>query len=108
MLVLLIDKPIDKEGPIGGKLCGKGIIIAQKIPLKFEGDNKNTFGIGTKTYAYIKDKIIANENYTTRAYLSSVNPNIHIGLGESNIIDSLQIIWPGGVFQTIKNIFSLA
>ena len=39
MLVLLINKPIYKEGPIADKLCGKGIIIAQKIPLEFK-DNK--------------------------------------------------------------------
>ena len=32
MLLLLIDKPINKEGAIDDKLCAKGIIIAQEIP----------------------------------------------------------------------------
>jgi hypothetical protein len=40
VLVLLINKPINKEGPIDVKLCGKGVIIAQKIPLEFEDNNE--------------------------------------------------------------------
>ena len=36
VLVLLINKPINKESPIEDKLWDKEIIIAQKIPLEFE------------------------------------------------------------------------
>ena len=36
VLVLLINKPINKESPIDDKLCDKEIIIAQKIPLEFK------------------------------------------------------------------------
>ena len=35
VLVLLINKPINKEGPIGDRLWDKGIAIAQKMPLEF-------------------------------------------------------------------------
>ena len=36
VLVLLINKPINKNKPIDDKLCDKEIIIAQKIPLEFK------------------------------------------------------------------------
>lgn len=74
------------------------------LKVKFKGSKKNILGIGTKVYAYINGKLIAHENYTTRGYLSSVEPRIHIGLGQNKSIDSLQVIWTNGSFQTIKDV----
>ena len=74
------------------------------LKVKFKGSKNNIFGIGTKVYAYTNGKLIANENYTTRGYLSSVEPNIHMGLGQHKNIDSLKVIWTNGKYQTIKNV----
>ena len=74
------------------------------LDIKFIGSNKNLFGIGVKVKAYYKHQIITEENYTTRGYLSSVSPEIHLGLGASEIVDSLEIIWPNNNFETLKNI----
>ena len=35
-----IVKPINKEGPIDGKLWGREVIIAQKIPIEFKDSNE--------------------------------------------------------------------
>jgi len=74
------------------------------LKIKFKGPEKNRFGIGAKILAYIGTKIISEENYTTRGYLSSVEPKLNIGLGNISTIDSLEIIWPNGAFQTLKQV----
>ena len=73
------------------------------LKVKFIGNSNNTFGIGATVKAYYKDQIITEENYTTKGYLSSVEPKIHLGLGAATIIDSLQIIWSTNAYQTLKN-----
>lgn len=74
------------------------------LKIKFNGPQKNKFGIGSKVKLYVKDKIICEEIYTTKGYLSSVEPKLNIGLGNVSIIDSLEIIWPNGAFQTLKKV----
>lgn len=74
------------------------------LKIKFKGPEKNRFGIGAKVQAFIGTKIISEENYTTKGYLSSVEPKLNIGLGKISSIDSINIIWPNGAFQTLKQV----
>tara|TARA_B100000787_G_C16199343_1_gene303796 strand:- start:25983 stop:29276 length:3294 start_codon:yes stop_codon:yes gene_type:complete len=74
------------------------------LKIKFRGNSNNIFGIGTTVKAYDKNQVITEENYTTKGYLSSVEPIIHLGLGDSKMIDSLHVIWGNNKFETLKNI----
>lgn len=76
------------------------------LKIKFEGNSKNKFGIGAKVIIYLDSFTITNENFLSRGYLSSVSPNLTIGIGKHELADSLTVIWPGGKFQTLKNIQS--
>ena len=42
----------------------------------------------------------------TRGWLSSVEPNLHFGIGDGDSIHSIKVIWPGGKTQLLKNIQS--
>ncbi len=66
--------------------------------------SNNILGIGSKIFVYTPDAQQFFENYTTRGFLSSVSPEIFIGLGQNEIIDSLKIIWPDQSYQLHKNI----
>jgi hypothetical protein len=44
------------------------------------------------------------EQEPTRGFLSSVDPRLHFGLGASNRVDSLTVIWPNHHFQTLTNV----
>lgn len=68
----------------------------------FKGSVNNTFGIGCKVIAYAKDKTLLEENFPTRGYLSAINPEIQFGFGASHP-DSIQVVWPGGAYETFKN-----
>lgn len=89
-------------------LENKSKIINQNnyLKIKFKGPSKNTFGIGAKICVYLDSLTITNENFLTRGYLSSISPDMTIGVGKHLQADSLTVIWPGGKYQTLKNIKS--
>jgi len=76
----------------------------QYIKIKFQGTEKNIFGIGTKVKVYKDNKTYSYQNFPTRGYLSSIDPFITIGLGKQEFMDSIEVVWPGGKFQILKNI----
>ncbi|MCI4667362.1 MAG: VCBS repeat-containing protein [Bacteroidia bacterium] len=73
------------------------------IQVKAKGPKSNPFGIGLLVEAWKgKEKKVA-DMYLSRGYLSSVEPLIHIGLGNWEILDSLKMIWPDGRTQLIPS-----
>lgn len=74
------------------------------LQIKFNGPETNKFGIGAKVTLYHGDKIQIAENYPTRGFMSAVAPELHFGLGKLNNIDSIDISWPGGFQQRLRNV----
>ncbi len=74
------------------------------LQLRFKGRALNPFGIGTKTLAFAKGKTIYQELAPTRGYESSVDYKLTLGLGNTEQLDSMLIIWPDRKFQTFRNI----
>lgn len=73
------------------------------LRLQLNGPGKNVHGIGAKVEVYTAIGMQMVENYSVRGYQSSVQPGIHIGLGDQSKIDSLRVIWPGGQMQVLAN-----
>ena len=71
------------------------------LRIKLNGPKKNINGIGATLEVYSSNKIQTFENYTIRGYQSSVQPGIHIGVGNSTHVDSLRVTWPGAKSQLI-------
>ncbi len=76
------------------------------LKVKFKGDVNNKFGVGNRAYVYTSQNMQLQELTLTRGYQSSVAPELHFGLGENTIVDSLKIVWQNGTVQTVKNIES--
>ncbi len=72
------------------------------IQLRSGGDNKLAYG--SKVVVKTNDGIQLNYVTVARGFESSSSSVLHFGLGENEIIDSLQIIWPDGSLQTITNV----
>lgn len=77
---------------------------AHFIKIKFNGDDKNTFGIGAKVFIKTAATNQLQEQYINRGFQSSVDPVMHIGLGKDSIIQSLKVIWPGGKESLLTNV----
>ena len=77
------------------------------IQLKLEGDSLNRNGLGSTVKTFSKNLSTIYYHQPARGFQSSIPPNlITIGVGEHRILDSVQIIWPTGKSQVIKNLKS--
>jgi hypothetical protein len=77
---------------------------ANYLQLKFNYTAPNTFGIGTKVYAYNNGTLQFKELYTVRGFQASSEPMIHFGFGKTTQIDSIKIVWPNKTYQTLKDV----
>jgi len=74
------------------------------LKIKFKGTEKNPFGIGAEVRIKSKEGINVLQNYNTRGFQSSIEPNLLFGLGKTTTIDSLQVTWPDGKTQVVANV----
>ncbi|MBD0297520.1 MAG: CRTAC1 family protein, partial [Flavisolibacter sp.] len=74
------------------------------LKVRFMGPEKNRFGIGAEVRLKVKDGIRVLQNYNTRGFESSIEPNLLFGVGKAATIDTLQVTWPDGNVQIITNV----
>jgi hypothetical protein len=78
---------------------------ANYLRLKLEGSKGNTCAIGAKVELWCKGQMQYSEHFLSRGFASSVDPVIHFGLGENQVVDSLKVIWPASHKVTVvKNL----
>lgn len=75
------------------------------LQIHFNGDtlNKGALGAWVELY-YDNGKKQFLEHTPYRGYLSSVDANVHFGLGKTAIIDSVIVRWPNGKMQHLKSV----
>ncbi len=74
------------------------------LKIRFDGSPKNKFGIGAKAIVFGKNGKSVQENIPTRGFMSAKDNSLNFGVGKDSIIDSIQIIWPQGTFETLKHV----
>lgn len=74
------------------------------LKISFEGDNKNSFGIGAKVKLKTKEGLQVKENFTNRGFQSCIEPNLVFGLRKMNEVDNLEVVWPDGKVQVMENV----
>lgn len=74
------------------------------LSVKLKGSENNRNGIGARITISQQGNPQFSENNVYRGFLSSVENNIHFGLGKNSKVDSLLIEWPDGRTQIIQNI----
>ncbi|WP_454800896.1 VCBS repeat-containing protein [Mucilaginibacter phyllosphaerae] len=75
------------------------------LQVKLQGMGMNKFGVGTLIKVFAQNTLYIQYNQPTRGFQSSTSPNLlNIGLGSIKQVDSVQIIWPGGKYQVVKNV----
>jgi hypothetical protein len=75
------------------------------ILLKLVGTKSNRMGIGAQIGITTADgKKQWNEVTTAVGYACSSDPRVHFGLGKNEKISEIQIRWPSGLTQTLKDV----
>ena len=74
------------------------------ILIKLKGVRDNRDGLGTKVKVTTAHGSQYNTATTAVGYNSSSDKRVHFGLGDSTVIDSIELSWPTGVKQTLRNV----
>ena len=74
------------------------------ISIKLSGTERNRNGIGAIIKVYQKEIVQTYNNNPFRGYISSQPAIVNIGLGDNPVIDSVVVIWPGQLKQTVTKI----
>lgn len=75
------------------------------LKIKLKGPDGNSTGLGAKVRLFYGNDLQYQDFKTVRGYLSSVEPVLHFGLGDTRLIDQIQVQWPDGKeeIQTMIN-----
>jgi hypothetical protein len=74
------------------------------LQLKFNGPDKNINGLGTRVYLLDSGKTQMQELTLTRGFQSSVAPKLHFGIGKSENIGEIKVVWPDKKTEILKNV----
>lgn len=84
--------------------ASKDTLSSNYLTVSLRGDGPNTTGIGSKVFLYADDEMMYRELSPVRGFQSSSEHRLHFGLGETESIDSLLVIWPDRRFQVMENL----
>ncbi len=75
------------------------------ILLKLTGSRSNRMGIGAKIRVTAADGSVQyNHVSTSMGYASSSDPRAHFGLGGNAAAKEIEIIWPSGIRQVLRDV----
>ncbi|NMH88349.1 VCBS repeat-containing protein [Flavivirga algicola] len=74
------------------------------LQVTLKGPEKNKNGLGAKVYISSDTLEQYNELTLSRGFQSSVTPRLHFGLGKTESIDKVEVVWPNGSVSEIKNV----
>ncbi len=74
------------------------------ITIQFEGKDGNKFGLGNRVYIKDGSQTQMQELTLTRGFQSSVAPELHFGLDQTEEIEELKVVWMDGRTQRLKNV----
>ena len=73
--------------------------------LKLTGVKSNRMGIGAQVRLTLPNGGMPyNHATTSTGYASSSDPRVHFGLGLAKVAKEIQIQWPSGIKQTLRDV----
>jgi hypothetical protein len=73
--------------------------------LKLTGVKSNRMGIGAKIRVTAADGSVQyNHATTSTGYACSSDPRVHFGLGKAATAKEIQIVWPSGIKQVLRDV----
>jgi hypothetical protein len=74
------------------------------IEFKLQGTKSNRDGIGARIKVLTKSGAQYNHMTTSSGYASSSAAPVHFGLGANASVDLVEVHWPSGIVQTMKDV----
>ncbi|MCL6267591.1 VCBS repeat-containing protein [Flagellimonas myxillae] len=74
------------------------------VQLKFKGPAANPFGIGALVKFYFDGNVVNQEMIPSRGFQSSMDYGMTLGLGKTEKLDSIRVVWPDDQTQLLKDV----
>ena len=74
------------------------------IDIALEGTRSNRDGLGARIKVVTKSATQYNHMTTSVGYASSSDGPLHFGLGTDSHVETIEIVWPSGVVQTLRDL----
>ncbi|HZD30757.1 MAG TPA: ASPIC/UnbV domain-containing protein, partial [Candidatus Angelobacter sp.] len=74
------------------------------LEIKLEGTKSNRDGIGARIKVVTGSKTQYDHMATAAGYASSSARPVHFGLGKEDVADLVEIHWPSGTVQQLRNV----
>ena len=74
------------------------------IRIQLTGTPQNKSAIGASVEIHTGNQVQRKSILSGRGYLSQPEQIVHFGLGNITVVDSISIIWPGGIYQVMDGI----
>jgi len=85
-------------------LRNQGVSKDNWILIRAKGRRSNSFGLGAKVEVETSEKKQVKEINNVASYLSSNDIRLHFGLGKAKTIQRVEVLWPSGLRQVLKDV----
>jgi hypothetical protein len=85
-------------------LRNQGVSHGNWITLRAKGKKSNSFGLGATVNVRTSQGVQVREINNVASYLSSNDIRLHVGVGAAPIIQQIEILWPGGTRQVLRDV----
>ncbi len=98
------DVVISSLGQRPALLRNLGARTGNWITIRAKGKKSNGFGLGATVRLQTSEGLQVREINNVASYLSSHDVRLHFGLGQAKIIQQIEILWPSGTRQMLKDV----
>jgi hypothetical protein len=99
-----LDVAISSLGQRAVLLRNQGARAGNWIIIRAKGKKSNSFGLGATVKIQTSEGVQVREINNVASYLSSNDIRLHAGLGAARIIQQIEILWPSGTKQVLKDV----
>ena len=78
-------------------------VTSNALQIQLEGAGDNTQALGAKLRVLANDQVYYAEHYPIRGFQSSMDPKLHLGLGQAQTA-TVEVIWPTGGMSREENV----
>ena len=99
-----LDVLVSNNGQQPQLLLNEGGNANHWLEISLVGTRSNRDGMGARVKVISGDLISYDQRKGGRSYQSAHDGRLHFGLGSRTKVDSIEIRWPSGVVETLRNI----
>ena len=99
-----VDVVISSAGRPPVLLKNQGAGGGNWITIRAQGGKSNSFGLGATVRVQTSNGLQVREINNVASYLSANDIRLHVGLGTAKIVQQIDLLWPSGTKQTLKDV----